>query len=148
MTMEKIFEVTLIQENDIEMGETCKGVALVVPTDGGIISGKINGTVEPMGMGIVYMKDPGKNDLESTLIIKTCDGAHIVMRMKGVFDVDPETESAMEAGEYVPAEEYYHKGVVEFCTDAEQYKWLERKVCVYNTEIKSWTELMTTVYMI
>ena len=140
--------MTLIQEHDIEMGETCKGVALIVPTDGGTVSGKINGTVEPVGMGLVYMKDPGKNDLEGTSLIKTDDGAHIIMDQKGWFDTDPEVEAKMEAGEYVSPEEYYHKGTVEFRTDAQQYKWLERKVCVYVTEIKSWTELLTSVYII
>lgn len=146
--MEKIFEMTLIQEHDIEMGETCKGFTLIVPTDGGTVSGKINGTVEPLGMGIVYMKDPGKNDLEATSLIKTDDGAHIIMAQKGWFDIDPDLESRLEAGEYVNTDEYYHKGTVEFCTDAQQYKWLERKVCVYMTEIKSWTELLTRVYII
>ena len=62
--------------------------------------------------------------------------------------MDPETEAKMEAGEYISPEEYYHKGSVIFRTDASQYKWLERKVCVYETEIKSWTELFTVVYMI
>lgn len=146
--MEKLFEMIQIQENDIEMGETCKGAALIVPSDGGTFSGKINGTVEQVGMGIVYMKDPGKNDLESTLLLKTDGGAHIIMEVKGWFDVEPETEAKMEAGEYISPEEYYHKGSVIFRTDAPQYKWLERKVCVSETEIKSWSELLTTVYMI
>lgn len=146
--MEKIFELTQIQEHDIEMGETCKGVALVVPTDGGSFSGKIKGTVEPIGMGLVYMKDPGKNDIESTILLKTDDEAHIIAEMKGYFDVASETEEKMENGEYISPDEYYHKGTVEFRTDAEQYKWLERKVCFYETEIKSWTELVTSVYVV
>lgn len=145
--MEKIFDMTLIQENDIEMGETCKGVTLIVPTDGGKFFGKINGIIEPLGMGIVYMKDPGKNDLESTSLLTTDDGARIIMEMKGVFDVSPETEAKMEAGEYISPDKYYHKGIAEFRTDAPQYKWLERKICVYTTEIKSWAELHTSVYM-
>lgn len=145
--MEKIMEYTLIQEHDIEMGETCLGETLIVPTDGGTVRGKIKGTIEPIGMGIVYMKDPGKNDLTATALIKTDDGAHIIMETKGIFDVDYETETKMAAGEYVSPDQYYHKGTVIFRTDAEQYKWLERKVCVYDTEIKSWSELLTTVYM-
>lgn len=145
--MEKIMEYTIIQEHDIEMGETCRGEALVVPTDGGTVSGKINGVIEPLGMGIVYMKDPGKNDIESTSLIKTDDGAHIIMETKGVFDVDYEVECKMAEGEYVSPDQYYHRGTIEFRTDAPEYKWLERKVCVYQTEIRNWSELITSVYM-
>ena len=145
--MKKLFDMTLIQEHDIEMGKTDKGYALVVPTDGGKFQGEISGIVEPIGMGVVYMKEPGKNDIESTSLLTTDDGARIIMEMKGIFDVEPETEEKLESGEYVSPEEYYHKGVVTFNTDAEQYKWLERKVCVSVTEIKSWTEVVTSVYM-
>lgn len=62
--------------------------------------------------------------------------------------LDCSKEAGMENGENISPDEYYHKGTVEFRTDADQYKWLERKVCVYITEIKSWTELVTSVYIV
>ncbi len=131
------------------MGETCKGEALIVPTDKGYFDGEeLKGVVVPMGMGVVYMKDPGKNDIKTTMLLKTDDDAKIIMDMKAWFDIDPDVEAKMSEGIAVSPEDYYYKGNVSFQTDNEKYKWLERKVCVCMTEVKSWERLHTTVYII
>ena len=37
--MKKLFTMSIIQEHDIDMGETCLGETLVSPTDGGSFEG-------------------------------------------------------------------------------------------------------------
>ena len=50
--MRKIFDINLIQQNDINMGITCRGDTLVSPSDKGSFSGKdIKGQVMPTGNG-------------------------------------------------------------------------------------------------
>ena len=49
--MEKLFELTQIQTEDIPMGDTCDGNVLLVPTCGGSFSGeKLIGNLLPVGM--------------------------------------------------------------------------------------------------
>ncbi|MEI3519504.1 MAG: DUF3237 family protein [Clostridia bacterium] len=64
------------------------------------------------------------------MMLKTDDGAHILMEMKAVLDIDSSAEEKLMNGEHVSPDEYYFKGIVNFRTGDERYKWLERKVCV------------------
>ena len=78
--------MVLIQGNDICMGETYKGEVLIAPTDKGYFNGEeLKGVVVPVGMGIVYTKDPGKNDIKTTMLLETDDGAKIIMDMEAWF---------------------------------------------------------------
>ena len=52
--MKKLFEINIMQQNDIPVDGTCIGNALVSPTSGGTFSGEISGEVVPVGMGITY----------------------------------------------------------------------------------------------
>ncbi len=147
--MKKLFDLYLIQENDIEMGITCRGEALVSPTEEGAFSGEeIRGRVVPMGLGVTYTPRPGRNDIDSTLLLETDDGAHILMKMDAVFDIDPAAEERLVKGEEISSDQYYFKGVVSFRTGHEKYKWLERKICVCENSVTSWERVETTVYMI
>lgn len=147
--MKKLFDMVLIQGNDICMGETYKGEVLIAPTDKGYFNGEeLKGVVVPVGMGIVYTKDPGKNDIKTTMLLETDDGAKIIMDMEAWFDIDPDVEKKMSEGISVDPDEYYYKGNVVFQTDSEKYKWLERKVCVCTTEVESWERLHTTIYIV
>ena len=68
--------------------------------------------------------------------------------MKAVLDIDSSAEEKLMNGEPVSPDEYYFKGIVNFRTGDERYKWLERKVCVCTTEIVNWERVDTTVYLI
>lgn len=147
--MEKVFDMYLIQENDIEMGVTCVGEALVSPTEeGGFEGERLKGRVIPMGLGVTYTPGPGRNDVDSTLLLETDDGAYILMEMDAVFDIDPVAEEQLIKGENIPADQYYFKGIVRFRTGHEKYKWLERKICVCETKVTSWERVDTAVYMV
>ena len=147
--MRKIFDINLIQQNDINMGITCRGDTLVSPSDKGSFSGKdIKGQVMPAGMGITYTPIAGSNDIESTLLLKTDDGVYIIMEMRAFLNMEDCVEQRLMEGDRVDPDEYYFKGTVRFRTDHDLYKWLERKVCVCVTEIINWEELKISVYMV
>ncbi len=146
--MIKLFDMSVFQENDIDMGVTCRGDTLISPTGEGIFSGdKLKGKLVPIGMGATYTPYPGKNDIETSMLLRTEDGAHILMDMKAYFDVDEDCEKRLMAGEKVDPGEYYYKGIVSFKTSHEKYRWLERKVCVCTAVIDSWEKVDITVYM-
>ena len=146
--MKKLFDINIIQENDIAVDGTCIGNALVSPTTGGTFSGEISGEVVPVGMGITYTPYEGKNDIISTLLLHTDDGADIIMDMKIYLDIDTVYEEKLMRGESVSPDSYYFKGIVDFKTGDERYKYLERKVCVCESQIDDWESVTASVYLL
>jgi len=147
--MKKLFDMSLFQEDDIDMGETCHGETLISPTGKGFFSGRdLNGELVPVGMGVTYTPAPGKNDIETTLLLCTDDGAHILMDMRAYFDIEPETEVRLMDGEDVIPDDYYYKGTASFKTSHEKYRWLERKICICSLVIENWEKLSVAVYMV
>lgn len=146
--MKKLFDLIQMQTKDIAMGDTCDGNVLLSPTCEGSFTGEISGALIPVGMGATYSRDPGKNDISSTILLETSDNAKIIMELNAYFDAEYEVEEKMSSGEYVSPKEYYYKGIAKFKTDSEKYKWLERKICVTETEIVSWEKLVTSVYLV
>lgn len=147
--MKKLFDLTVCQKDDIDMGKTCCGEILISPTGGGAFSGpEMCGRVVPAGMGTTRTPGPGVNDIDAPMLLETDDGEHILMNIKAIFDTDLEIERKLMAGEKVDPDEYYYKGVVSFITGSEKYRWLERKICVCNGVIENWEKLRFEVFMV
>lgn len=147
--MKKLFTMSIVQQHDIDMGVTCLGETLVSPTDGGVFEGdELRGEIVPIGMGVTYTPAPGINNIDGLMMLKTDDGAHILMEMKAFLDINGSVEEKLMNGEHVLPEEYYFKGTVDFRTGDERYKWLERKICVCTSEIVNWERVDMTVYLI
>lgn len=153
MNLTKLLEFEIIQQEDVEMPGTARGDLLLSPTTGGTFRGegpegqRISGELLPVGIGTTYSRGP-ENDIRSLTLLRTEDGADILMRMEAVFDVDPQTEAKLIAGEAVDPDSYYYKGRVIFETGAAKYKWLERKLCISECVIEDYTKLQITVYMV
>lgn len=147
--MKKLFDMTVCQNDDIDMGQTCCGEILISPTGGGDFSGpELRGRVVPAGMGTTRTPRPGMNDIDAPMLLKTDDGEHIFMCIRAIFDTDEALEKKMIDGEKVNPDEYYYKGVVSFITGSEKYRWLERKICVCNGIIENWERLRFEVFMV
>ncbi len=116
-----------MQQNDIPVDGTCIGNALVSPTTGGTFSGEISGEVAPVGMGITYTPYEGKNDIISTLMLHTDDGADIIMDMKMYLDIDAVYEEKLMRGESVSPDSYYFKGIADFKTGDEDINTLRER---------------------
>lgn len=147
--MKKIFDLSLAQNEDLEFGDTARGEALVSPVSAGRFRGEhLNGQVLPVGAGITYTFNDTCNDISSMLLLKTDDGAQMIMDMKAYLDIEPSVEAKLIRGTAVDPSEYYYKGIVDFKTGSPDYKWLERKVCVCEMKIDDWEHLSGTVYMV
>lgn len=147
--MNKLFDLMIKQTGDIDMGVTCMGETLLTPAEKGHFNGEqLNGTVEPVGVGVVYTPQPGVNDIESTMLLHTDDGADILMELNAYFDIAPEKEALLAEGTFVEPEEYYYKGTVTFKTSHEDYKWLERKVCICEGIVNDWENLLFKVFIV
>lgn len=147
--MKKLFELTVCQTDDIEMGQTCSGEILVSPTGDGAFSGEqLQGRVVPAGMGTTCTPVPGINDINTVMLLQADDGAYILMELKAIFDTDEAVEARLMKGEAVDPDEYYYKGVVSFRTGSDKYRWLERKICVCTGIIESWEKLVFEIYML
>lgn len=147
--MKKLFDMYLVQENDIEMGETYDGEMLISAADRGVFEGEeLQGEVIPMGMGVTYTPKPGRNDIKTSMLLRMCNGAYVYMQMEAFFDIDSQDERKLAGGGFVPSYLYYFKGTVSFKTGAAEYKWMERRICVCEAEVISWERLKVEVYMI
>lgn len=148
MLAEELLRFDIIQMEDVDMPGTASGDMLLSPTSGGTFAGeRLKGTLLPVGLGVTRTRGT-ENDIHSETLLRTDDGADILMTMDAFFDVDPQTEARLIAGEPVDPNAYYYRGTVRFETGAARYKWLERRICVCQCEIEDYTRIEVTVYMI
>lgn len=147
--MKKLFDMTVFQKNDIDIGRTCCGDTLISPNDEGVFSGEeLSGQLIPVGMGVTYTPYPGMNDIVSSMILKTDDGAEILMEFNAHFDIDPDVEERLADGGDVSPDDYYFKGVATFKTSHEKYRWIERKICVCEFAVVNWEQISMGVYLV
>ena len=82
------------------------------------------------------------------MLLHTDDGADIIMDMKMYLDIDAVYEEKLMRGESVSPDNYYFKGIADFKTGDERYKYLERKVCVCESQIENWESVTASVYLV
>ena len=145
--MVKLFDIKIIQPEDIILEDTARGYMLVAPTGGGsFCGGKISGKVLPVGMGISCTPLTGINIIEAPFLLETYAGAKIYMRLSAYLDLPQETEDRLASGDSVSPDEYYYKGTVSFDVSAPEYKWMENKVYVCKGVINDFQTLGFEVY--
>ena len=64
------------------------------------------------------------------MVLRTDDGALIVMTYRGVRHASPEVNARIARGEQVPASEYYLRTAPFFETSSQEYGWLNKLVTV------------------
>jgi hypothetical protein len=64
------------------------------------------------------------------MVLRTDDGALIVMTYRGVRHASPEVNARIARGELLPASEYYLRTAPFFETSSERYGWLNKIVTV------------------
>jgi len=118
-------------EGFYDVGDTFRGHRTIVRVKGGWFEGpEIKGTILP-GTGDWFLTRPdgtGEGDVRDTY--QTDDGAIIFVSYRGIMDISPDVWARIQAGEAVPAEEYYLRGQPMFETGSEKYDWLNRIVAV------------------
>lgn len=147
--MKKILTATIIQKNEIHIKDTCDGNIFLMPTYGGHFEGEIGeGKVESIGMITSVCPKQGRNDMSGTVLLSTGEGDFIVMNMNAYLDMPVEYEEKLSDQEAVSLDDkgVYSKGTVNFKTNSNAFKCLERKVFVCTLNLEGWDNCVITVY--
>ena len=79
---------------------------------------------------LLLVGSDGAARLDVRLVLRTDDGALILMTYRGVRHASPEVQARITRGERVPATDYYLRTAPFFETSAPAYAWLNKIVSV------------------
>jgi hypothetical protein len=113
------------------IGPTPAGVRRVGVVPGGVFEGdRLSGVVLEGGADWQTLRSDGSLSLNVRLVLKTGDGALIMMRYEGVRHGPADVLSRIDRGEVVDPASYYFRINPLFETAAPQYGWLNHVVAV------------------
>jgi uncharacterized protein DUF3237 len=115
-----------------ELGETPAGGRRVFPVSGGSFEGdRLRGSVLPVvGSDLLLVRTDGSAQQDVRMLLKTDDGALVLMTYRGVRHGPPDVLARLAAGEHVPGSEYYLRTAPFFETSSPAYGWLNRIVSI------------------
>jgi hypothetical protein len=127
-----LFTMTLQLHPVEDLGHTPAGRRRVFPVSGGDFKGeRARGSVLPIiGSDLLLTRPDGSSNQDVRLLLRTDDGALILMAYRGVRYASPEVDTRLMRGESVAASEYYLRTTPSFETSSEKYAWLNRIVTV------------------
>jgi len=127
-----LLTITLRLHPPEELGDTPAGNRRVFSVSGGDFSGdRLRGTVLPVaGSDLLLSRPDGSSQQDVRLILRTEDGALILMTYRGVRHASAEVNARMARGEQVAASEYYLRTAPFFETSSPKYSWLNKIVSV------------------
>ncbi len=145
--MKKLFDMELMQRDELLMENTGRGDILLSATRGGEFWGEqLRGRVMPLGVCTTCTPDSSRNYIDAPLVLETDDGTRLLMRLSAYLHLEKTLEDKLIHGEEVSPEEYYYKGTARFDSGAEDYKWMEDRVFVCDGIICDWSLLKFSVY--
>jgi len=127
-----LFRISITLHPILEVGDTPLGQRRVVPVSGGHFSGeRLRGEVlEHAGSDLLLGRRDGSFNQDVRLILRTDDGALILMTYRGVRHASMDVSAQLARGEWVSPSEYYLRTLPQFETSAQRYEWLNRIVAV------------------
>lgn len=127
-----LFEISIDLHPTQEIGNTPAGHRRVIPVAGGRFNGeRINGIVLPhAGSDLLLMRADGSFQQDVRLVLRSDDGAIILMTYRGVRHSPPEIGRRIARGEAVPRTDYYLRISPFFETAAPGYQWLNNLVAI------------------
>jgi len=127
-----LFEISITLHPVQEMGRTPAGERWIVPVAGGQFNGdRINGTVMAhAGSDLLLLRADGSFQQDVRLMLRSDDGALILMTYRGVRHSAPDVSRRIALGEVVPRSDYYLRIAPFFETAAPDYSWLNTIVSV------------------
>lgn len=147
--MEKIFTLKWERGQEYILEKTDIGYVAMIATEGGSFSGQLNGTVEPVGAGVVLsVNDDENSNIKVDMILKEDNGGYIFAEGKLILNLEPNLIQKMMDGETVDKSEYYYKGTMVFHTSEERLKYLEKKLFAIDVEIHKWDGVIMDIYML
>jgi hypothetical protein len=127
-----LFEISMTLHPIQDIGKTPAGERRIIPVAGGQFNGeRINGTVLPhAGSDLLLLRADGSFQQDVRLMLRSDDGALILMTYRGVRHSAPDVSRRIARGETVPRTDYYLRIAPFFETAAADYAWLNTIVAV------------------
>ena len=128
----RLFTLTIKVQPTIELGDTPAGKRRVFVVTGGQFEGdKIRGTVMPIiGSDLLLVRADGSAQQDVRMLLKTDDGALVLMTYRGVRHASDEVNARIARGEPVSGTEYYLRTAPFFETSSPKYSWINKIVSV------------------
>lgn len=127
-----LFTISMKLPPVLELGETPAGKRRVFTVSSGeFVGDRLRGQVLPQaGSDLLLVRSDGSSQQDVRLILRTDDGALIIMTYRGVRHASPEVNARIARGEKVNASDYYLRTVPFFETSSAKYAWLNKIVSV------------------
>ena len=127
-----LFTITMKLPPTLEMGATPAGTRRVFIVAGGTFAGdRLRGEVLPEGgSDLLLVRTDGSSQQDVRLILRTDDGALILMTYRGVRHASAEVSARIARGEAVASSEYYLRTSPFFETSSPAYAWLNTIVSI------------------
>jgi hypothetical protein len=114
-----------------DVGELPYGRRRVIPITGGRVEGsRLAGEVLPGGADWQLVWEDGTAQIDTRYLMRTDDGAHVVIATRGYRFGPPEVLARLAAGEDVPATDYTFRVTVDLETADRALAWINRTVFV------------------
>jgi hypothetical protein len=127
-----LFTITMKLPPTLELGDTPAGNRRVFTVSGGEFAGdRLRGEVLPQGSSdLLLVRADGASQQDVRLILRTEDGALILMTYTGRRHASPEVSARIAGGEQVSASDHYLRTAPFFETSSPTYAWLNKIVSV------------------
>jgi len=127
-----LFTITMQLPPTLELGDTPAGNRRVFTVSGGRFDGdRLRGEVlSQASSDLLLVRADGAFQQDVRLILRTDDGALILMTYRGVRYALPDITARIARGEHVAPSDYYLRTAPFFETSSAKYSWLNRIVTV------------------
>jgi hypothetical protein len=128
----RLFTITIKLHPIQELGDTPAGNRRVVPVSGGNFRGeRLRGEILPYaGSDLLLGRTDGSFQQDVRMVLRTDDGALILMTYRGVRHASREISARMARGEPVSPSDYYLRTTPFFETSSPELAWLNKIVAV------------------
>ena len=127
-----LFTIIMKLPPTLELGDTPAGKRRIFTVSGGQFTGdRLRGEVLPQaGSDLLLVRSDGSSQQDVRLILRTDDGALILMTYRGVRHASAEVNARIARGERVAPSDYYLRTAPFFETSSSKYSWLNKIVSV------------------
>src|SRR5262249_885879 len=121
-----LFTMTIKLHPTEELGQTPAGNRRVFPVSGGDFKGdRLSGTILPIiGSDLLLTRPDGSSQQDVRMLLRTDDGATILMTYRGVRHASTKVNERLARGETVAPSDYYLRTAPFFQTSSPQSAWL------------------------
>jgi hypothetical protein len=131
-TLEHVCHVDAQLEDPFLVGAAPLGTRRVIPIAGGTVDGpRLQGAILPGGADWQLVADDGTAVIDTRYLMRTDDGALIVITTQGFRHGSPDVVARIAAGEAVAPDEYYFRVAARLETAVtSRHAWVNRTVFV------------------